>query len=64
MTIFSPFDIHRAAIMFFDQYRLTRQRLHFFISQGESGAQFGWHIFNLDLLAVLLAWCINHADFL
>ena len=63
VPVFRPFDIHRTAVVFFNLHRLLRQFLHFGVGQGEAVALLLRHIFNLNLLAMLLGWGIDHADF-
>ncbi len=62
MAIFGPLDIHRATVVLLDQHRLLRQRLDLIIGQREQIAIGLWHVFNTHLLAVLLAWGVDHAD--
>ena len=64
VTIFSPFDIHRAAIVLLNQQGLPGQLFHFVIGQRETAGEFSRDIFNLHLLAMFLAGCIDHPDFL
>ncbi|MNC82994.1 hypothetical protein D3C75_1367600 [compost metagenome] len=54
MAVFGPLDIHRAAVVFFNQQRLMRQCLNFIIGQRETIALLFWHILDTDLLAMIL----------
>ncbi|CCJ97896.1 hypothetical protein BN130_390 [Cronobacter malonaticus 507] len=63
VTIFSPLDIHRAAIVFLNLYGLFRQFLHLFRRDAETVAFSLRDIFDAHLLAVLLGIGIHHTDF-
>ena len=63
MTVFRPFDVHWTTVVLLDLYRLLRQFLHFFVSQGENVTLFLRDIFNGHLLTVFLGRRVNHADF-
>ncbi|MNH13504.1 hypothetical protein D3C79_730770 [compost metagenome] len=54
VAVFGPLDIHRAAVVFFNQQRLMRQCLNFIIGQRETIALLFWHILDTDLLAMIL----------
>ena len=61
-AVLGPFDVHRAAIVFFDHQRLLRQLLHIGVADGELRAQLGRRVLVAHALAGLVR--IDHADLL
>ncbi len=59
-TVLGPLDVHRAAVVLFDDQRLLGQFLHVLVADGEGAAQFDRGVLDPDALAGDIR--IHHAD--